>query len=71
MGRKTGDQSTANDELARIAKQKNIFLPMDLSDKKQKTMIDFAAKKSRDFEKAYASSVLLNWVAMVCWFEVG
>jgi hypothetical protein len=44
---------------------------MDLSDKKQKTMIDFAAKKSRDFEKAYASSVLLNWVAMVCWFEVG
>jgi len=49
------DHSKANEELKALAKQKNITLPMSLSDDKQKDYDDMAKKKGKDFDKAYAS----------------
>lgn len=49
------DHSKANDELKALAQQKNITLPMSLSDDKQKDYDDLAKKKGKDFDKAYAS----------------
>lgn len=49
------DHGKANEELISLAKQKNISLPMALSDDKQKKVDDLASKKGKDFDKAYAS----------------
>ncbi|REA55451.1 DUF4142 domain-containing protein [Dyadobacter luteus] len=49
------DHGKANEELIALAKQKNISLPMSLSDEKQKKVDDLASKKGKDFDKAYAS----------------
>ncbi|CAG5070508.1 hypothetical protein DYBT9623_03053 [Dyadobacter sp. CECT 9623] len=49
------DHGKANDELKALAQQKNITLPMALSDDKQKKYDDLAAKKGADFDKAYIS----------------
>ncbi len=49
------DHSKANDELKALAQQKNITLPMALSDDKQKDFDDLAKKKGKEFDKAYAS----------------
>jgi putative membrane protein len=49
------DHGKANDELMALAKQKNISLPMALSDDNQKKVDDMATKKGKDFDKAYAS----------------
>lgn len=49
------DHSKANDELKTLAAQKNITLPATLSEDKQKKYNDIAAKKGKDFDKAYVS----------------
>lgn len=49
------DHSKANEELKALAQQKNISLPLSLSDDKQKDYDDMAKKKGKDFDKAYAS----------------
>jgi putative membrane protein len=49
------DHGKANEELKTLAQQKNITLPMALSDDKQKEYDDLAKKKGADFDKAYAS----------------
>lgn len=49
------DHSKANEELKALAGQKNITIPMSLSDDKQKDYDDLAKKKGKDFDKAYAS----------------
>lgn len=49
------DHGKANDELKALAQQKNITLPMALSDEKKKKYDDLAAKKGADFDKAYIS----------------
>lgn len=49
------DHSKANEELKALAQQKNITLPMALSDDKQKDYDDLAKKQGKDFDKAYAS----------------
>jgi putative membrane protein len=49
------DHSKANEELKALAQQKNITLPMSLSDDKQKKYDDLSKKKGADFDKAYAS----------------
>jgi len=48
------DHSAANAELKKVAKEKNITLPADLSDKCRKTVQDLSEKKGADFDKAYA-----------------
>jgi putative membrane protein len=47
------DHSKANTELKTIAEKKNITLPIDLSDKNQKTLDDLKDKTGEDFDKAY------------------
>ncbi|CAG5018971.1 hypothetical protein DYBT9275_06113 [Dyadobacter sp. CECT 9275] len=49
------DHSKANEELSALAKQKNITLPMSLSDEKQKDFDKLAEKKGKDFDKDYAA----------------
>jgi putative membrane protein len=49
------DHSKAGDELKALATQKNITLPMALSDDKQKKYDDLAQKKGKEFDKAYVS----------------
>ncbi len=49
------DHSKASEELKALAQQKNISLPMVLSDEKQKDFDDLAKKSGNDFDKAYAS----------------
>jgi putative membrane protein len=49
------DHSKANEELKALAQQKNITLPMTLSDDKQKKYDDLSQKKGADFDKAYVS----------------
>ncbi|WAC10329.1 DUF4142 domain-containing protein [Dyadobacter pollutisoli] len=49
------DHSKANEELKALAQQKNITLPMQLSDDKQKKYDDFSKKKGAEFDKAYIS----------------
>ena len=47
------DHSKANEELSRLATQKNITLPAVLSDKNQKKYNDLASKTGKDFDDAY------------------
>jgi putative membrane protein len=49
------EHSKANEELIALAQQKNITLPTSLSADKQKKVDDMAAKKGKDFDKAYAA----------------
>jgi len=49
------DHTKASDELKALAQQKNISLPMSLSDDKQKKYDDLAKKKGKEFDQAYAS----------------
>jgi putative membrane protein len=47
------DHSKGNEELKAMAAKKNISLPATISDKHQKDYDDLAAKKGKDFDKAY------------------
>jgi putative membrane protein len=47
------DHSAANNELKDLAAKKNISLPGQLSDEKQKKYNELASKKGTDFDKAY------------------
>ncbi|MEO6284471.1 MAG: DUF4142 domain-containing protein [Dyadobacter sp.] len=49
------EHGMANDELKALAGQKNITLPMSLSDDKQKKYDDLSKKKGAEFDKAYLS----------------
>ena len=49
------DHGKANEELKALAQQKNITLPMSVSEDKQKDYDDLAKKKGKDFDKAYAA----------------
>lgn len=49
------DHSKANEELSRLATQKNITLPAAMSDKNQKKYNDLASKTGKDFDDAYCS----------------
>ncbi len=48
------EHSKANEELAALATQKNISLPLSLSADNQKKVDDFTKKTGKDFDKAYA-----------------
>ena len=48
------DHSKANEELRMLAEQKNITLPVALSDKNQKDYEDLARKSGLEFDKAYS-----------------
>ncbi len=48
------DHSKANDELKAVAAEKNITLPVMMSDKCQKKVAELSEKKGTDFDKAYA-----------------
>ena len=52
------DHSKANDELKEAAMNLNIALPATLSDKTQKEYDDLAAKKGKDFDKAYTDMMV-------------
>jgi putative membrane protein len=49
------EHGKANDELKALATQKNITLPMSLSDEKQKKMDELSKKKGAEFDKDYIS----------------
>lgn len=48
------DHQKANEELMALAKRKNVTVPSNLSDKKQKDIKDLKEKKGRDFDEAYS-----------------
>jgi len=48
------DHTAANNELKKVAAEKNITLPADMSDKCKKKVQDLTEKKGADFDKAYA-----------------
>lgn len=59
LGQMMVDEHTkANDELKNAAAQKNITLPVGLSDKKQKKYDDLSAKTGHDFDKAYTDAMV-------------
>lgn len=47
------DHSAANSELKKVAGDKNITLPADMSDKCKKHVQDLSEKTGKDFDKAY------------------
>jgi putative membrane protein len=49
------DHGKANGELKALATQKNITLPMSLSDEKQKKVDELSKKKGAEFDKDYIS----------------
>ena len=63
------DHTKANDELKALAQQKNISLPMSLSDDKQKDYDDMAKKKGKDFDQAYAAYMVDDHQEDVSEFE--
>lgn len=52
------DHGKANDELAGIAKTKNITLPVTVSADHQKKMDDLSKKSGADFDKAYVDAMV-------------
>jgi putative membrane protein len=52
------DHTKASEELSAVAAQKNISLPVMLSDKSQKKFDDLAAKTGVDFDKDYSSAMV-------------
>jgi putative membrane protein len=54
------DHTRANDELKSLAAKKNITLPADLSNDKQKAYEELAAKKGKDFDEAYAEFMVAD-----------
>lgn len=52
------DHGKANDELKALSAEKNITLPMTLSDEKKKKYDDLAGKKGAEFDKAYISFMI-------------
>lgn len=63
------DHSQANEELKSLAAGKNITLPATLSEDKQKTVNDMAAKKGADFDKAYADMMVSDHEKVVDMFQ--
>ncbi len=49
------DHGKANEELKALAQQKNITLPMSVSDEKQKKIDELSKKKGAEFDKDYIS----------------
>jgi putative membrane protein len=47
------DHSGAADDLKKLASQKNVTLPANVSEEHQKKMDDLSKKTGKDFEKAY------------------
>src|ERR1700744_5400209 len=52
------DHTKANEELAGIAKTKNITLPEAVSAEHQKKMDDLSQKSGADFDKAYVDAMV-------------
>jgi len=63
------DHSKANDELKALAQQKNITLPVTLSDDKQKKYDELSKKKGAEFDEAYASFMVDDHKEDVSEFE--
>jgi putative membrane protein len=52
------DHTAANDELKKLASQKSITLPTNLSNKSQNKYDDLAKKKGKDFDDAYTDMMV-------------
>ncbi|MDN5285650.1 MAG: hypothetical protein JWR38_1924 [Mucilaginibacter sp.] len=65
------DHSKANDELTAIAKTKNITLPTEPGEDKQKELADLSAKSATDFDKAYVNAMVDGHKKAVALFEDG
>lgn len=63
------DHTKANDELAAIAKTKNISLPSAPDDEHQKMKADLAAKSGADFDKAYVDAMVNGHKKVASMFE--
>lgn len=63
------DHGKANEELKALAQQKNITLPMALSDEKQKKYDDLAKKKGAEFDKDYVSFMVSDHKEDISEFE--
>ncbi|MDB5146998.1 MAG: hypothetical protein JWQ57_1018 [Mucilaginibacter sp.] len=63
------DHTKANDELAAIAKNKNITLPSAPDEDHQKMKADLAAKSGADFDKAYVDAMVKGHKKVESLFE--
>jgi putative membrane protein len=63
------DHSKANEELMAIAKTKNITLPAEPSEDKQKELKDLSAKSTTDFDKAYVDAMVDGHKKTISMFE--
>jgi putative membrane protein len=52
------DHGMMADKLKKLAMSKNITLPTEMDNKKQKKMMDLSAKQGKDFDKAYLNMML-------------
>ena len=67
--RMIADHSKANDELKKLASQKGVVLPAELSHKEHSEMKHLQKLNGRDFDKAYAAAMLKDHKADVKEFQ--
>ena len=65
------DHGKANDELASIAKKKNLEVPAKLDAMHQKMVQQISAKSGADFDAAYASHMAMDHSKAVALFQNG
>jgi putative membrane protein len=63
------DHTKASKALKKMAEEKKIFLPTQLSDKSQKVYESLSKKTGDDFDKAYMSCMVKDHKHDICEFE--
>ena len=63
------DHSAANEKVKTLAAQRNVTLPMAVSDESQKDIDDCSKKTGREFDKAYISDMVKKHQATIDMFE--
>ncbi len=63
------DHSAANEKVKTLAAQRNVTLPMAVSDESQKDIDDCSKKTGREFDKAYMSDMVKKHQATIDMFE--
>jgi putative membrane protein len=63
------EQTKVNSQLRLLASQKNISLPVDLSDKSQRKYDDLAKKNGADFDKAFTKTMVKRHRDVIALFQ--
>lgn len=63
------DHTAANSEVKKLAAQRNVTLPADVSDENRKTAEDLAKKTGKDFDKEYVDIMVKDHEKTINLFE--